>query len=102
MSIKDVVREWDRAVIEQVVEHGCIMGCVPGLIYYVDTEAFHDKHECEIWDMLYEDALAADLTPMQLIASFNGQRDVGSMQQLKNLLTCYAVERICGEIINEG
>lgn len=102
MSIRDVVGGWDREVIEQVVEHGCVSGCAPGLIYYSETVDFHDGNEEEIWDMLHEDAEEQGMTIVELIASFNGQKNVGSMDQFKNMLSWYAVERVCGEIINEA
>ncbi len=86
--------------IKDVVKHGC-SGGIGGFIYYRETMTFHDEHEAEIWDMLYEDAKDQGLTIMELIASFNSQKNVGSMEQFKNLLCWYAVERACDEIINE-
>lgn len=101
---KQTIREWvleniDIDTVRQVVEHGLASGCVSDLIYYSDTVEFHDKHEDEIWEILYEDARDQGMTVLELIASFNGQKNVGSMMELKNLLTWYAVERTCFNIL---
>jgi hypothetical protein len=97
MSIRDVVKCWEREAIKNVVEHGCVSGCAPGLVYYSETVAFHDEHESEIWDMLHEDAEEQGISIVKLIASFNGGENVGSMDQFKNLLSWYAVERVCAQ-----
>jgi hypothetical protein len=78
-----------------------VSGCASGLVTYDETIKFHDEHEEEIWDMLYDDAEGQGLTIFALVKGFNGQKDVGSMSQFKNLLTWYAVERVCLEIVNE-
>lgn len=100
-TIKEwVLESYERQEIEDITKHGCCGG-IGGLIYYTETVAFHDEFEEQIWDRLHYDAEEQDLTIMELIASFNAQKDVGSMTQLKNLLTWYAVESVCNEIINE-
>lgn len=92
------IREWLRAnydseQIAEIAKHGCISG-VSGLTYYTETVAFHDEHEEEIWDLLEEDRESQGYkTILELIATFGGARDVGSMDQFKNLLCWYAVER---------
>jgi hypothetical protein len=98
-SIKQyLLDQYSTDQLQDIVNHGC-SGGVNGLIYYTETTAFHDQFETEIWDMLYEDAEDQGLTIMQLIASFNGQKNVGSMEQLKNLLCWYAVESVARKII---
>ena len=37
--------------IENILEHGCVSGCVSSQIYYRDTQKFFDKHQSEIFDM---------------------------------------------------
>ena len=102
MKIKEwVIENYERESIEDIVKHGCISGCASGLVTYDETIKFHDEHEEEIWGMLYEDAEGQGLTIMGLIGQFNGQKDVGSMSQFKNLLAWYAVERVCFDIVNE-
>lgn len=99
-TIKEaIIESWNSDEIKEVARHGCGGGSAPGLVYYTGTVEFHDEHEDEIWDMLHEDASDADKSVMQLIAEFNGQRNVGSMTQLKNLLCWYAVERVCREMV---
>lgn len=103
MNIKEYILEnYTLEVIKDIAEMGCSTGACNDLIYYSDTEKFHDEHEQEIWDLLYEDSESQGCTIMELIVSFNGQKNVGTMQQFKNLLSWYAAETICNQIINEN
>lgn len=86
--------------MRDLATHGAAGG-FPGLTYYTDTVALHDKHEDEIWDALNEDAEDQGVTIPALIASFGGAENVGSMTQLKNLLTWYMAERIAHRITDE-
>lgn len=100
-KIYDWVKEqYEPEIIHDIVKHGCVSG-FPNLTYYHETIKFHDDFEEIIWDMLYNDAEDQGCTVMELIAQFNGQKDVGSMTQLKNLLAWYAVEQVCYQIVNE-
>lgn len=100
-TIKEWVKEnYEPEEIKQVTEHGLVSG-IGCLIYYKDTCAFHDKFESEIWDMLGNDAEEHGYTIIELIKHFNGQKDVGSMDQFKNMLCWYAVEKVCDEIVRE-
>ena len=100
-TIKEYLLEnLETQTIIDIVHNG-ISGGINGFIYYSETCAFHDEHENEIWNMLDEDASSYGLNIPQLIADFNGSHDVGSMDQLKNLLCWYAVERTANEIYNE-
>jgi len=76
-----------------IARHGADCG-YPGITYYTDTVALYDKFEDEIWDALDEDAQSYGQTILELIASFNRAKDVGSGYQLKNLLVWYMCERI--------
>lgn len=102
-TIKEfVLATYDAQEIKEITEDGMISGFGP-LIYYSDTRAFHDKYEDEIWQMLWEDHLSfGDKHVLGLLASFNGARDVGNLDQLKNMLCWYAVEKVCSQIINGG
>lgn len=101
-NLKQWVKDnYDLDKLTDIVQHGCASGCVPSLIYYTDTVAFHDKFADEIWDLLTEQAEDQGVTELELIASFNGQKDVSSMTQLKNLLAWFAVEAVAYELINE-
>lgn len=104
---KQTIKEWvlanyDNHMINEIADHGCSGGSAAGLIYYCETVKFHDEFEAEIWDMLDQDADDQGITVMELIASFNGQKNVGSMDQLKNLLVWYAIEITCGDICVSG
>jgi len=99
MSIKDWIKKnLDKDQIKEVVEHGCVNGTVSELIYYSDTSAFHDAHEEEIWEMVYESAEGQGLTILEFLATLNGGL-VGSMYQLKNLLAWFAVEEHCYHMV---
>ena len=99
MNIKDwIKRNLDKDQIKEVVEHGCVNGTVSELIYYADTSAFHDAHEEEIWEMVYESAEGQGLTILEFLATLRGGL-VGSMYQLKNLLAWFAVEEHCYHMV---
>ena len=101
---KDSIADWVRKNIspsgrKEVLEHGCVSGCVPELIYYKDTCAFYDYYQNEIWEKLYD--ASNDLgceSVLHMIASFKGAKDVGSDDQLSNLLAWWAVEETCYQL----
>jgi len=106
---KETIKDWvlnevkDGSInLKEVVKYGCVNGCVSSLIYYEDTVKFHDKFEDEIWEMLYNEyeEFGFDNIP-QYIASFNGSKNVGSLEQFKNLLAWYAVENVASKILDE-
>lgn len=104
---QDSIKEWitnnlDEDTISDVVQHGCQGGTIPELIYYADTNAFYEKYQEEIWDMLWN--MHNDMgteTVLHLIASFNGAKDVGSDLQFSNLLAWYAAEEVCRQIMDD-
>ena len=61
-----------ETVINEVLEHGCVSGIVPSLIYYHQTEAFFDKHKDAINDLAHE--LSEDLygNPFEIYHNLNG------------------------------
>jgi len=88
--------------VSDLLRYGCVSGMVSELIYYTDTVAFHDEHEVEIWDMLWDTSRElGDDNILELIASFNGSKDVGSMDQFKNLLAWWAFEETARQIAYE-
>tara|TARA_R110002020_G_scaffold29914_10_gene94434 strand:+ start:69 stop:410 length:342 start_codon:yes stop_codon:yes gene_type:complete len=104
MSIEKFLLEGEKAesfTIEDVVKHGCSGGTIPSLIYYYDTIKFHDEHETWIWQQLYQHANNDGLSILQYISRLNGGKDVGSMTQLKNLLSWWAAEVAAQYILNE-
>jgi hypothetical protein len=106
---KETIKDWvlnevkDGSInLEEVVKHGCVNGCVSSLIYYTDTIKFHDKFENEIWEMLYNEYQDFGYKNIpEYIASFNGSKDIGSIDQFKNLLAWYAVENVARQILDE-
>jgi len=88
--------------LEEITKYGCVNGCVSSLIYYEDTVKFHDKFEEEIWEMLYNEYQDFGFKSIpEYIASFNGSKDIGSLEQFKNLLAWYAVESVARQILEE-
>ncbi len=83
-----------------IAEHGC-SGGVNGITYYTETCAFHDLHETEIWDFVYEQVDYHGKSLLQFVASLNGANDVGSMDQFKNLLVWFAVEHVAYDLAQE-
>ena len=74
-------------------------GGFPGLIYYSETTALYDQYRDDIWEMLEEDRDQCGYQSCsELIASFNGAKNVGSDEQYKNLLVWYTAERIAFDI----
>ena len=95
MSIHKFLLAGEKAeqfTIEDIVKHGCSDGIIPSLIYYHDTVKFYDEHETWIWDQLYQHANDSGLSIIKYISQLNGEKDVGSMTQLKNLLAWWAAE----------
>jgi hypothetical protein len=95
-------REWmqenmEPDTIRDLAEHGASAGW-PGLTYYSETGKLYEEFEDEIWQALEDDA--GDFghkTPLEMIASFNGAKDVHSDVQLRNLLVWYLAERTAAD-----
>lgn len=54
-----ILDKWDdyedpKDIVSEILEHGCISGCVSELIYYSDTVAYYEKNREAINDLLYE------------------------------------------------
>tara|TARA_A100001391_G_scaffold180209_1_gene145585 strand:- start:1187 stop:1537 length:351 start_codon:yes stop_codon:yes gene_type:complete len=84
--------------IEDVVLHGCAGG-VSGVVYYRETETFHDKHEQEIWNALDEHAQLEGIKVMDLVHRL--AKEASSITQLKNDIVWWAIEVAAGEILLE-
>lgn len=100
-TIKDWILEKEKneeVRIEDIVLHGC-SGGISGLVYYRETTAFHDEHQKEIWDELYEAAKQEGLKLMDLVHRV--ALEAGSIAQLKNDLVWWAVEVNASRIIYE-
>ena len=101
MNIQQFVKEqYDIDTLNDIVQHGCVSGCATDFIYYSDTCDFYDVHHEEIWNMLYDDASDQGITIIEMLAQFNGQKDVGRDAQFKNMLVWYAVEKVAYDLLN--
>ena len=99
-TIKEwVLNQYEPETINDIVTNG-INGGFSGMTYYNETVSFHDEYEKEIWEMLNEDAESEGCTIIEFLSHFNCQKEVSSIDQLKNLLAWYAVEKVCQEIVN--
>ena len=101
MNIKDWLLKEEKEevfLVSDISKHGC-SGGVCGIIYYNETVRFHDEHEKEIWDLLYEYAENEGLKLIDKIAQVC--KDTGSLTQLKNQLVWWAVEVRAHEICSE-
>ena len=84
--------------LEDVYKQGCSSGVVSELIYYTDTSKFHDEHEEEIWDRLYQTAEEYDWSVLYFIDSLDGD-SVRSLRELKNLVVWWVIEQEAYEIV---
>lgn len=100
-DINDIEEDDRESYIEDVITHGCQSGIVSDLIYYKDTVRFYDNYREEIWDLLDEKAQENSVDIMNFIASLNGSENVGSHDQLLNLLAWFAYEETMYQIANE-
>src|SRR3990167_9795302 len=99
LTFKDWMKnQFDYDELLNLCEHGA-QGGFSGLIYYSETNALYNEYRNDIWDMLERDREDFGMqTCAELIASFNGAKDVASDEQYKNLLVWYAAERIAFEL----
>ena len=90
-------KQWMNANLkdyyEDIAGHGCSAG-FPGLTYYTDTAKLYEKFKDDIFEMLADDADCEGVTIPELIALFNGAKDVYDSGTFENLLVWYAAERI--------
>ena len=103
-SIKECLAEYEKqdiGLIKDIAQHGC-SGGVSGIIYYSETSAFHNQHEEEIWDLLYQYAQDSGEKLMDYIAAIPIMKDVGSHAQFVNALVWWAVEVRAQELEDNG
>ena len=100
-DLKTCVLEYEKqdlGLISDIAKHGC-SGGVPGIIYYTETSAFHDKHEEELWNMIDEHADQHGLKRGEMLNHI--APDPGSLTQLKNSIVWWAVEVTAQELLAE-
>ena len=81
-----------KSRLKEICQYGCVSGVVSSLTYYADTIKFHDRHEGEIWDTIYEYAENEGISVLEYINQLNGSKNVGDMGQFKNLLAWFSYE----------
>lgn len=85
-----------ESFIKDLLSHGCVSGMVSGLIYYDDTNKFHDDYENEIWQLASDqmESFGEYDNIIAFIGSFNGAKNVNDQSQFKNLLAWYGFEEM--------
>ena len=93
--------QFDRSELLELATYGAQNGFM-GLIYYHETSALYDQYHDEIWSILEQDREEEGIqTCLDIIASFNGGKNVASDEQYKNLLVWYAAEKIAFELTED-
>lgn len=88
-NLKDSLRD--------IAGHGADSG-FGGITYTSDCARLFDKYGAEIWDMAVEDAESmGHKNVAEMIAGFNRSDMLEGLDQFKNLMVWYAVERIARE-----
>ena len=102
---KEYANEYDSGMagfIEDLHRGGCVSGLIGQLTYYADTVAFYNKFEDDIWQLVWDEAIASNSnTIMEFIASLNGASDVNSGEQFKNLLAWFAFEETAFSLFDD-
>ena len=100
-DLKACVLDYEKqelGLISDIAKHGC-EGGVTGIIYYRETEAFHDQHEDELWDLIDKHADEHGLKRGEMLSHI--APDPGSLAQLKNSIVWWAVEVTAQELLAE-
>ena len=89
-----------KGFIGDLLNHGCSSGMISSLIYYTDTNAFFDRNEAEIEDLISESMknLGIETRPL-FIESLNGSAE--NIEQEKNLLSWFAFEETARQLNEE-
>jgi hypothetical protein len=82
----------DLFLIKDIAVHGC-EGGVPDLTYYVDTTAFFDCFEHDVWKYVRESAEAVGSSVFELL-----DKDIAGPTAFKNSMTWLAVECAAQEL----
>lgn len=93
------IKEWlkdgeqkEMFAIKDIATHGC-GGGVAGLTYYVETTAFFNEHEADVWKYVREAAEAAGSSVFELL-----DKDIAGPTAFKNSMTWLAVECAAQEL----
>jgi hypothetical protein len=93
------IKEWlkdgeqkEMFAIKDIATHGC-GGGVAGLTYYVETTAFFNEHEADVWKYIREAADASGSSVFELL-----DKDIAGPTAFKNSMTWLAVECAAQEL----
>jgi len=93
------IKEWlkdgeqkEMFAIKDIATHGCVGG-VAGLTYYVETTAFFNEHEADVWKYVRESAQASGSSVFELL-----DKDIAGPTAFKNSMTWLAVECAAQEL----
>jgi hypothetical protein len=93
------IKEWlkdgeqkEMFAIKDIATHGC-QGGVAGLTYYVETTAFFNEHEADVWKYVRESAEACGSSVFELL-----DKDIAGPTAFKNSMTWLAVECAAQEL----
>ena len=79
--------------IKDIATQGC-GGGVAGLTYYVETTAFFNEHEADVWKYVREAAEACGSSVFELL-----DKDIAGPTAFKNSMTWLAVECAAQELM---
>ena len=85
--------------LNDIVQHGCISGCVSELIYYNDTLKFYTRFEEQIWEHITEFRTSTGLTMGQFLDSFSSSLE--DPLTFKNNLAWFAVEHTAHKLLHQ-
>lgn len=86
--------------MKDIINYGCQSGIITGLIYYEDTNAFYDKNEEDIENILFEYRQEMGYkNRAEAISNLNGYAE--NIEQEKNLLCWFAVEETTRRILED-
>lgn len=91
------VSEFTKEEMNDISSHGADGG-FSGITYTAECVFLHDKYESELWEMLYDDAkeFGYDNIPA-FMATWVRKDMLNDLDQMKNLIVWYAVEKLSNE-----
>ena len=83
--------------LNDIVQHGCISGCVSELIYYNDCLKFYTRFEEQIWERVNDFRESTGFTMGQFLDGFNTALD--DVLVFKTYLAWFAVEHTAHHLL---
>jgi len=84
-----------KASIEDILNYGCVSGCVSDLIYYKQTTVFYQEYKEEIFDLANDQAQDIGYeSASDLFKHLNGANQLGSVDQEENLRAWFGFEEM--------